>query len=408
MYKNQGVNFMRKILSLFLLLALLMSFCASADLFEDEIPVFSADDYLIESFDSTDVFALENTVAGAILMEADSGQILFEQNPDEKLPIASVTKIMTLLLALEAIDEGVISLTDTVTVSEYAASMGGSQAFMEAGEQMSVNDMLKAIAVSSCNDAAVAMAEHLAGSESAFVEKMNLRAAELGMTSTEFVNCTGLDDDEMHYSSARDVAIMSRELIKHPAVFDYTTIWMDSIRDGKFGLANTNKLIRFYTGANGLKTGSTSKARYCLSATVLRDGMQLIAVVLGSPTSAERFSAAKALLDYGFANYSVYRPESGTVYSVKVWGGKEDRIKCKTSSEVLLLKKGEQNKIEEVTELPDSLDAPIKKGDIVGKIKYVIGDTVVSENDIKATENVDKATVFDRFLDILSRVFCSK
>lgn len=399
---------MRKILSLFLLLALLMSFCASADLFEDEIPVFSADDYLIESFDSTDVFALENTVAGAILMEADSGQILFEQNPDEKLPIASVTKIMTLLLALEAIDEGVISLTDTVTVSEYAASMGGSQAFMEAGEQMSVNDMLKAIAVSSCNDAAVAMAEHLAGSESAFVEKMNLRAAELGMTSTEFVNCTGLDDDEMHYSSARDVAIMSRELIKHPAVFDYTTIWMDSIRDGKFGLANTNKLIRFYTGANGLKTGSTSKARYCLSATVLRDGMQLIAVVLGSPTSAERFSAAKALLDYGFANYSVYRPESGTVYSVKVWGGKEDRIKCKTSSEVLLLKKGEQNKIEEVTELPDSLDAPIKKGDIVGKIKYVIGDTVVSENDIKATENVDKATVFDRFLDILSRVFCSK
>ena len=398
---------MKRFISLALAILFVFSFTASADLFEDEIPVFSADDYLIESVESVDVFALENSVSGAILMEAESGQVLFEQNPDEKLPIASVTKIMTLLLSVEAIDSGVISLTDTVTVSDYAASMGGSQAFMEAGEQMSVNDMLKAIAVSSCNDAAVAMAEHLAGSESAFVEKMNQRAEELQMTSTDFVNCTGLDDNEMHYSSARDVAKMSRELLKHPIIFDYTTIWMDSIRNGEFGLANTNKLIRFYNGANGLKTGSTSKARYCLSASALRDGMQLIAVVLGSPTSAERFSAAKALLDYGFANYSVYRPKSDSTYNLKVWGGKDSIARGEASVEPLVLKKGEQNKIEEITELPDSLNAPLKKGDVIGKVKYMIGDTVVYESEIKLIDGIEKAGFLDRLTDILSRVFYS-
>lgn len=396
---------MKRIIAFLLIAVSIFSFAVTADLPEDERPVFSADDYLIDVPEALDVFALENSVAGAILMEAESGEVLFEQNPDEKLPIASVTKIMTLLLTVEAVDGGVISLTDTVTVSDYAASMGGSQAFMEAGEKMSVNDMLKAIAVSSCNDAAVAMAEHLAGSESAFVERMNERAAELGMTSTDFVNCTGLDDKEMHYSSARDVAKMSRELLTHPIIFDYTTIWMDSIRDGQFGLANTNKLIRFYNGANGLKTGSTSKARYCLSATALRDGMQLIAVVLGSPTSAERFSAAKTLLDYGFANYSVYRPKADTVYNLKVWGGKNDTAKCESSAGALLLNKGEQNKIEEVLELPDALTAPLKKGEIVGKIKYMIGDTLVHESNITLAENIEKAGMLDRFIDLMSRVF---
>lgn len=396
---------MKKLISLILTIAIVLSFTASADLFEDTVPVFSADDYLLEPTESVDVFALENSVAGAILMEAESGQVLFEQNPDEKLPIASVTKIMTLLLIVEAIDEGVISLTDTVTVSENAASMGGSQAFMEAGEQMSVDDMLKAICVSSCNDAAVAMAEHLAASESAFVERMNVRAAQLGMTSTEFVNCTGLDDNAMHYSSARDVALMSRELISNPIIFDYTTIWMDSIRGGQFGLANTNKLIRFYTGANGLKTGSTSKARYCLSATALRDGMQLIAVVLGSPTSAERFAAARALLDYGFANFSVYRPKADTVYSLKVWGGREDRVKCIADTGSILLNKGEQTKIEEILDLPEALDAPVKKGEVIGKIRYAIGDRTVHESDITVSDAVEKAGFLDRFKDILSRLF---
>lgn len=396
---------MKKLISFILILSFILSFSASADLFEDTVPVFSADDYLLEAPDSADVFAIENSVAGAILMEAESGQVLFEQNPDEKLPIASVTKIMTLLLTLEAIDSGVISLTDTVTVSENAASMGGSQAFMEAGEQMSVDDMLKAITVSSCNDAAVAMAEHLAGSEMAFVERMNSRAAELGMTSTDFVNCTGLDDDAMHYSSARDVAIMSRELISHPLIFDYTTIWMDSIREGKFGLANTNKLIRFYNGANGLKTGSTSKARYCLSATALRDGMQLIAVVLGAPTSAERFAAAKSLLDYGFASYSVYRPKSSASFELKLWGGKKDSVRCIADTKPLLVSKGEQNKIEETVQLPDSLNAPVREGDVIGKLIYKIGDKTVLESDIKIAETVEKAGFFDILTDILSRLF---
>ena len=400
---------MKKTITVMLIITMLFSFVASADLFEDTVPVFSADDYMLETTESTDVFALEEDASAAILIEAESGQVLFEHNPDERLPIASVTKVMTMLLTVEAIDGGIVSLTDTVTVSENAASMGGSQAFMEAGEQMSLDDMLKAIAVSSCNDAAVAVAEHLAGSESAFVEKMNKRAKELGMTSTDFVNCTGLDDDAMHYSSARDVALMSRELLTHPIIFDYTTIWMDSIRDGKFGLANTNKLIRFYTGANGLKTGSTSKARYCLSAAALRDGMQLIAVVLGSPTSAQRFAAAKTMLDYGFASYSVYRPKADAVYNMKVWGGKEKRVKCTADIGTLLLGKGEQNKIEEITELPDSLDAPIKKGDVVGKIKYVIGDKIVFEGNVIADETVKKAGFWDIFTEIFSQILhCDK
>lgn len=398
---------MKKAIALILMFVVAFTTTASADLFEDTVPVFSADEYLLEPYPFIETLAVEEDTAAAILMEAESGQVLYEHNSDEKLPIASVTKIMTMLLTVEAIENGIISLTDTVTVSETAASMGGSQAFMEAGEQMSVDDMLKAIAVSSCNDAAVAMAEHLAGSEGEFVAKMNERAKELGMISTEFVNCTGLDDVEMHYSSARDVAIMSRELISHPIIFDYTTIWMDSIRDGQFGLSNTNKLIRFYTGANGLKTGSTSKARYCLSAAALRDGMQLIAVVLGSPTSAQRFSAARSLLDHGFANYSIYRPKSDMVYSLKVWGGKADSVKCEALSSPMLVKKGEQNKIEEITELPDSLDAPLKKGDIVGKLKYVIDGKTIAEYSITVNDSVEKASFWDRFKDILSMVLYS-
>ncbi len=394
----------KKFLAVLLIISLLLSLQVLADLPEDEIPVFSADDYLPYEESAFDAFALENSVAGAILMEAESGQVLYEQNCDERLPIASVTKIMTLLLTLEAIDEGKVSLTDTVTVSENAASMGGSQAFMEAGEQMSVDDMLKAITVSSCNDAAVAMAEHIAGSESAFVEKMNSRAAELGMTNTDFVNCTGLDDKEIHYSTARDVAIMSRELISHSMIFDYSTIWMDSIRDGQFGLANTNKLIRFYNGANGLKTGSTSKARYCLSATALRDGMQLIAVVLGSPTSAERFSAAKSLLDYGFANYSVYRPKASTSYSLKVWGGKKGNVECRSDNKAVILNKGEQNKVVENISLPDALNAPVKKGDVVGKISYTLGDKLLFESDIIALSSVKKADFKDIFLELILQV----
>ena len=266
------------------------------------------------------------------LIEADSGSILYERNPDEKLPIASVTKIMTMLLVMEAVDSGKISLDDMVPVSERAMSMGGSTMFLETGEELSVNDMLKGIAVASANDGAVAMAEFVGGSESAFVEMMNSRAKELGMENTNFVNTNGLDDDN-HYSTARDVAAMSRELIKHKKIFEYTTIWTDSLRDGKFSLANTNKLIRFYSGANGLKTGSTSKALCCISASAERDGMQLVAVVLGAPTSKERFAAARGLLDYGFANYAAVKPISagGEAERIPVLKGKEDTLQRRTA-----------------------------------------------------------------------------
>ena len=243
-------------------------------------------------------------VKSLLLMEASSGKILYEQNSHESLPPASVTKIMTMLLICEAVDSGKISLDTKITVSERAKSMGGSTIFLETNEVMTLNDLLKGIAVASANDACVAVAEHMCGSVEAFVALMNARAKELGMKDTNFINCNGLDADN-HYTSAYDIAIMSRELLKHSMIEKYTTIWMDSLRNGEFQLANTNKLIRFYQGANGLKTGSTSKAGCCISATAKRDGMQLIAVVLGAENSKDRFNAASELLNYGFANYTV-------------------------------------------------------------------------------------------------------
>ena len=259
--------------------------------------------------------AVELQTAGksAVLMDVATGTVLYEQNVHEPLAPASVTKVMTMLLIMEAIDSGKIGWDDTVTASEAAAAKGGSQIYLKVGEQMSVTDMVKSIAVSSANDCACAMAEHIAGSESAFVSMMNARAAELGMKDTHFVNCTGLDDDDSakeHRTSAYDIALMSRELLKnHPMIKKYTTIWMDTVRNGTFGLSNTNKLIRFYNGATGLKTGYTSGAGYCLSASAQRDGMELIAVVMGCESSQVRNAACKSLLDYGFANFAVISPE---------------------------------------------------------------------------------------------------
>ena len=252
-------------------------------------------------------------VKSAILMDVATGTILYEQDAHTPLAPASVTKVMTMLLIMEAIDGGAIGWQDMVTASESAAAKGGSQIYLKVGEQMSVADMVKAIAVSSANDCACAMAEHIAGSEAAFVEKMNSRAKELGMNDTHFVNCTGLDDDAAaadHKTSAHDIAVMSRELLKnHPDIKKYTTIWMDTLRNGTFGLSNTNKMVRFYPGATGLKTGFTSKAGYCLSSSAQRDGMELVAVVMGAKTSAERFSACKSLLDYGFSTYALVTPQ---------------------------------------------------------------------------------------------------
>lgn len=334
-----------------------------------------------------------------ILMEQSTGEVLYEFNPDERLQIASVTKTMTMLLIMEALDSGKIDLSDMVTTSEYAASMGGSQVFLEVGEQMSVDDMLKAIAVSSGNDAAVAMAEFISGSEEAFVEKMNQRATELGCLNTHFINCNGLDETEEHYSSAKDVAIISRELLNHTKILDYTTIWMDSLRNGAFGLSNTNKLIRFYKGANGIKTGSTSTAKYCLSASAERDGMQLIAVVICAPTTAERFSSAKALLDYGFANYEVAGGDLKdiSVPYVRVAGGTMEQLAPVVSGDGFIVKKGNADKVEQRFELFDSVSAPVEHGQKLGEIIFSIDGNEIARRDVCADIEVPRISVIQMF-----------
>lgn len=359
---------------------------------------------------NADVAAELVTAPSALLMEAASGQVLYELNADEKLPIASVTKTMTILLIMEALESGKISLTDKVTTSEYAASMGGSQVFLEVGEEMTAEDMLKAIAVASGNDAAVAMAEFIAGTESAFVEMMNKRASELGCKNTHFINCNGLDETAEHHSSARDVAIISRELLKHPKIIEYTSIWMDSLRGGAFGLSNTNKLIRFYKGANGLKTGSTSIAKYCLSAAAKRDGMQLIAVVLAAPSSAERFGSASKLLDYGFANYSVVNASDkiGELEQLPVIGGKTDFVTPVADKSVsFIVKKGNQGKVEVSTAFDEPLRAPITKNQKIGAATLTIGGEKVAVCDILATEEVERMNVTTMFWEMFRNWVCA-
>ena len=358
------------------------------------------------------VFAEGNTDLGlnaksAILMEKSTGNILYESNPDERLPIASVTKVMTMLLIMEAVDSGKISLDDMVTVSENAMSYGGSTMFLETGEQLTVNDMLKGIAVASANDGCVAMAEHLAGSESAFVDMMNEKAKKLGMENTHFMNTNGLDEDD-HYSSARDVAIMSRELMKHETIFNYTSIWMDTLRGGKFQLANTNKLIRFYDGANGLKTGSTSKALCCLSAAAKRNDMQLIAVVLGAPTSAERFASAKSLLDYGFANYAVNTQITAgdEVQKIAVEKGVDKEVgvvagdSCST-----LVKKGQEDNITKEIKIDETITAPIEAGQKIGTMTISRDGEVIADIDLNALSAVEKKGIILIIKDFFATIF---
>lgn len=327
-----------------------------------------------------------------ILIEQSTGTVLSEMNADEQLPIASVTKIMTMLLIMEEISEGRLKTEDMVSVSENAMSYGGSTMFLEAGEQLSVNDMLKGIAVASANDGCVAMAEHISGSETAFVDKMNKKAGELGMENTHFMNTNGLDEDG-HYSSARDVAVMSRALLNHSEITNYTSIWTDELRNGKFALANTNKLIRYYTGANGLKTGSTSKALCCLSASAIRNDMQLIAVVLGAPTSAERFSSAKKLLDYGFANYKLEKlvEKDEVVCDITVISGEKEYAKALAAKPKTVLKnKSDTTETEKRVYIEPNITAPIKKNDVVGKLELISGETVIDTIDIRAAEDIPK------------------
>lgn len=339
-----------------------------------------------------------------ILMEYSTGRVLFAKNEKEHLPIASVTKVISTLLVMEAIDSGKISLSDKVTVSEYAASMGGSQVFLEPGETMSVEDLLKSLVVVSANDATVALGEYLCGSETAFVDAMNRRAKELGCENSNFVNTNGLPA-ENHYSCALDVAIVTRELMKHKKIFDYTNIWMDTIRNGSFGLANTNKLIRYYSGATGMKTGFTDEAKYCLSATAKRNDMELIAVVLGASTSDIRFSAAKSLLDYGFANYYVQNPEIPYLEPLKVKGGTKDYVNLTAAPQSILSEKGNGDNIETQMHLDESIKAPVSNGQEVGYISYIRNGEEIAKSIIYSAEQVDAVTYSSLLSQVFSKLF---
>lgn len=349
----------------------------------------------------------ETSAKSVLLMEQSTGKVLFENNADEKLPIASVTKIMTMLLICEALDEGKITMEDMVPVSERAMSMGGSTMFLAAGEELSVYEMLKGIAVASANDGCVAMAEYISGSVEGFVDEMNKKAQELGMQNTNFINTNGLDDDN-HYSTARDVALMSRELLRHDRIFEFTTIWTDKMHDGQYDLANTNKLIRFYQGANGLKTGSTSKALCCISATAKRNDMQLIAVVLGAATSNDRFADARTLLDYGFANYAVDKPvESGEeVCTVPVVKGRKENVPvCAKNEFSYLTSKGNKNACETEIILPEEIKAPVTKGQVVGNMVFRAEGEEIGEVELVAGEDINKKSFTDIIGELFNRLF---
>ena len=355
--------------------------------------------------------AVELDIKGksAFLMDAATGTVLYEKNAHEPLAPASVTKVMTMLLIMEAIDAGKIGWDDTVTASESAAAKGGSQIYLKVGETMSVSDMVKSIAVSSANDCACAMAEHLAGSESAFVDMMNTRAKELGMNDTNFVNCTGLDDSPEaanHRTSAHNIAIMSRELLKnHPDIKKFTTVWMDTVRNGAFGLSNTNKMIRFYNGATGLKTGFTSGAGYCLSASAQREGMELIAVVMGSETSAHRFNTCKGMLDYGFANFALVTADTEQSLEVPVKLGKMSVATAEPAERPqLLVDKSQKSSVTTQVTLEESVTAPVSRGQRLGTLTIQAGEQVLAQVPLVAKEPVERLSFGDLFVKIFRRV----
>ena len=350
---------------------------------------------------------LDLEAPSALLMEKTTGQILYAKNEHQKLEPASVTKVMTLLLTMEAIEKGAIAYDDVVTVSAYAASMGGSNVYLAEGEKITVEDLLKAVCVASGNDASVALAEHVSGVTELFVAEMNNRAKELGMTDTHFVNCHGLPA-EGHVSSAADIAIMSRELIlHHPDLRRFTTIWMDSLRNGAFELANTNKLIRFYDGATGLKTGSTSSAGYCVSATAERDGMELIAVVLKGSTSQQRFEDAKTMLNYGFSTYALHTVDAAeplTPLPVKLGMEKEVSLMLPEEGRQVLVKKAQAAGLTQEVTLPQEVEAPVVQGQKLGTLTVRDGETVVLEVPILAAQSVEKLTWWEMYRRMLAEL----
>ena len=345
--------------------------------------------------------------AKSAALYAANGQELFSVNGDEALQPASVTKVMTLLLAMEALERGEVTLDTMVTGSEYACSMGGTQVWLEPGEQLSFDEMLKAVAVGSANDCAVAIAEHLAGSEVAFVERMNARAAELGCTGTLFINANGLDGmGEKTMTTARDIARISCELLRHPKILDYTGIWMDSIRGGKFSLANTNKMLKSYPGLTGLKTGYTSEAGYCISASAERDGLSLIAVVMAAPTKENRMADATALLNYGFANFTAYTPPQDALAPVPVALGRADSVQPVLQDESsFVIEKIQAGELETQIELPESLTAPVEAGQEIGSLTVTSGGQTVLRVPLAAAETVEAVTPPDLFRTLLGSLF---
>ena len=372
--------------------------------------IWSSPETLLETSAETKTVSNENslnlTCGSAILIEQSSGKVLYDHNSHEKLRPASVTKIMTILLIMEAIDSGKLNYTDQIPCSENASSMGGSQIWLDTKETLSVDEMLKAICVVSANDCTVAMAEYLAGSEENFVNQMNAKAKELGMNDTTFKNCHGIDEDG-HVSSSYDIALMSRELLeKHPDITKYTTIYMDSLRDGKSELVNTNKLVRNYKGATGLKTGSTSLALYNLSASATRDDLSLIAVIMKAPTTKDRFAEATKLLDYGFANYNykVLGKANDVVKDVSVSKGVSSSVSAVLEYDSgTLLPKGADTNIVQNINVPDTVSAPIKKGDKLGEVVYTLNDETISTIDVIANEDVDKIDFFNMTKHIFNR-----
>lgn len=345
----------------------------------------------------------EIAAKSAVLIDGGSGQLLFEKNAHEKMPPASITKIMTLLLVIEAIEEGKIGWDDMVSCSEHAASMGGTQIWLEPGEEMRLEDLFKAAAVNSANDASMALAEYVAGSEEAFVEQMNARAQELGMTDTTFVNPTGLDA-EGHVSTAWDIALMSRELLRHPKVTEYTTIWMDSLRDGKTALTNTNKLVRFYEGCTGLKTGTTDGAGSCLSASATRDGLSLIAVSMGSTTSEDRFASCRTLLNYGFSAFESFTPEvpKEELAPVTIKGGIAETVPLTLSSaDSILVAKGRSADVSRTVEVPTEAEAPVEKGAQLGQAIFSLDGQVLAKLPILAGEAVPRMNFSWAFMILL-------
>ena len=380
---------MKKSLKSFICLVLSLAIISSLVLFasaEDELPV-------------------EIKAKAAVLMDASTGKVLLKYNENEKLCPASVTKIMPLLLVVEAIDSGKIKLSDVVTVSANASSKGGSQIWLKEGEQMTVDDLLKATAVYSANDACTALGEYVSGSEEAFVSALNKRAAELGMKNTNFENCTGLDDTTInHLTTALDVAIMSKELLRHEMIINYTTIWMDSVRGGETELVNTNKLVRFFEGTTGLKTGTTSKAGCCVSASAMRNGTHLIAVVLGSENSSDRFETAKAMLSWGFSNYTTVTPviDPALIPAVEVIGGVEESIMpVIPKPEAVLIQKGKEGEIKQSIDLALNVAAPVEKGQVLGTVTFTSGEETLGEYKLIAPNSVKQLT----FTIVLSRVF---